>query len=122
MNDSVVLNGLVYVANNGVQQQQGFQNVTGFGSCNGLVVGSVNCVGMIFNFTSTQDLCFWMHNTKIPLQQDWIASNGSVVYEYQANPENDSAVCYYGAQVLETSPTVSIPLGSLVVVDQNKSG
>ena len=121
-NGSVVLDGLVYVANSGAQQEQGFQNVTGFGSCNGLAAGTVQCVGMIFNFTSPQDLCFWMHNTKIQLQQDWIASNGSVVYEYQATPENDFTVCHFGVQVLETLPSVSIPLGSLVIFDQNKSG
>ena len=119
---SVVLDGLIYVANSEAQQEQGFMNVTGFGSCNGLAVGDADCVGMLFNFSSPQNLCFWMHDTEIPLQQDWISANGTVVYEYQAKPETDLTICYFGMQVLETFPSATIPLGSHVVVDENTSG
>ena len=110
---STILNGMVYVAGTASQQAQGFMNVTNFGTCNGSANGNARCVGMIFNFTSSQDLCFWMHDTKIPLQQDWIAGNGTIVYEYQAQPESDASVCFFAKYVLETFPNASIPIGSI---------
>jgi len=62
-----------------------------------------------------------MHNTEIPLQQDWIAANGTVLYQYQAKPENDTSVCFPAKYVLETSPSSNVPLGSLVHLGTNSS-
>jgi uncharacterized membrane protein (UPF0127 family) len=120
-NGTKILDGLVYVAENSAEQAQGFQNVTSFGNCNGLASNGLSCVGMLFNFSTPQELCFWMHNTEIPLQQDWISANGTVVYVYQANPENDSPVCYMGKYVLETFPDADISLGNIVQFGRNGS-
>jgi uncharacterized membrane protein (UPF0127 family) len=120
-NDSTILNGLVYVAGSGTQQAQGFQNMTSFGNCNGFATSGPSCDGMIFNFSSSQELCFWMHDTLIPLQQDWIAQNGTVVSIYQAKPQNDSSVCHYAKYVLETAPFVQISLGNNVILNTNES-
>jgi len=89
-------------------------NVTGFGNCNGFAGNGIECVGMLFNFSSNQEQCFWMHDTIIPLQQDWIAPNGTVLSIFQAQPENDTSVCHPAMYVLETSPQVAIPVGSVV--------
>jgi len=115
------MDGLVYVADTGEEQAQGFMNVTSFGDCNGLAIGSLNCEGMIFNFSSPHYLCFWMHDTLISLQQDWIAQNGTVVSVYRANPLNDSSVCYYAKYVLETAPSAPIAIGDLVFLDSNQT-
>lgn len=115
-NGTIIFQGAVYVANTQAQQQEGFMNVTSFGNCNGVAVNGVHCVGMIFNFTFSGDQCFWMHDTEIPLQQDWIADNGTVVSIYQAQPENNSVICHFGKYVLETSPGALIPLKSSVTI------
>ncbi len=101
------VSGFVYVASTNAEQVQGFQNVTSFGNCN----GRGSCIGMIFVFSGDQNLCFWMHNTKIPLEQVWIAGNGTVVAVYQAQPESDASVCHLASFVLETSPTMKIAVG-----------
>jgi uncharacterized membrane protein (UPF0127 family) len=109
--------GLVYVASSNAQQIQGFQNVTNFGNCNGLSRNSsTQCIGMIFEMSSTQNLCFWMHDTPLPLQQVWISSNYKVVYIYQAQPESDKNVCQNGMDVLETHPNVTISLGEVITL------
>jgi len=112
-NKSTILSGLVYVATSQAQQAQGFMNVTSFGNCNGAARAGLQCVGMIFNFSSNQEACFWMHDTAIPLQQDWISNNGTIVSAFQARPENDSSVCFFAKSVLETFPNASIPVGSI---------
>lgn len=110
-----VITGLVYVASSSQEQIQGFQNVTSFGDCNGLSTNqSTKCIGMIFVTGSTQNLCFWMHNTPLPLQQIWISSGGSVVYIYEAHPESDNTICKNAQDVLETSPGESISVGDSV--------
>ena len=91
-------------------------NVTSFGNCNGAAVDGFECVGMLFNFTSSENLCFWMHDTEIALQQDWITANGTVVSIYQAQPENNSIVCHIGKFVLETSPDAPVPVNSTLKV------
>lgn len=106
------LRGNVYVASSTSEQIQGFQNVTSFGDCN----GRGNCIGMIFVWTSSQNLCFWMHDTKIPLEQAWIASNGTVVAVYDAPAMNDNSVCHFASYVLETSPSAHIAVGDKFVV------
>jgi len=120
-NNSTILDGLVYVAEGGQEQTQGFQNVASFGDCNGFAMGGLTCDGMIFNFSSSQELCFWMHNTLIPLQQDWITQNGTIVSVYQAMPQNDSSVCHYAKYVLETAPNVPISLGNFVILNSNQT-
>jgi uncharacterized membrane protein (UPF0127 family) len=115
--NSTVNTGLVYVASTNAEQVQGFQNVHNFGNCNGKSVNeSTQCLGMIFVSASTQNLCFWMHNTPLPLQQVWISSNGTVVYIYQAQKNSDKSVCQTGLDVLETSPNASISLGDGVIL------
>lgn len=114
-NGSSPLDGVVYVANSVAQQEQGFMNVTSFGSCNGAATSAKPCIGMIFNFSSSQSLCFWMHDTEIPLEQVWLAANGTVTYVYQAQAENNTSVCYYGKYVLETLPQEPVNVGSTVV-------
>jgi uncharacterized membrane protein (UPF0127 family) len=112
-----VTHGLVYFASTTPEQIQGFQNVQSFGNCNGLSKNeSTQCLGMIFVTTSTQDLCFWMHNTPLPLQQVWISSNGTVLYIYQAQPESLKNVCQSAVDVLETSPSTPISLGDKIVL------
>lgn len=121
-NGSIILNGFIYVAENQQEQQQGFMNVTSFGNCNGFAVGSEGCVGMLFNFTIPEDQCFWMENTEIPLQQDWIAANGTVLFIYQASPETETTICHFAQYVLETSPAAPITLGSVVSFGENSTG
>jgi uncharacterized membrane protein (UPF0127 family) len=117
VNRTIILQGAIYIANTPEQQQLGFMNVTSFGNCNGLATDGVECLGMLFNFSSSQNLCFWMHDTEIPLEQDWIASNHTVTSIYQAQPENDLTVCYPGQYVLETNPSEEIPIGSTVAIN-----
>jgi uncharacterized membrane protein (UPF0127 family) len=114
-NKSTVVSGFVYVANISAEQIQGFQNVTNFGNCDGFASSSSECIGMIFVFSGNQNQCFWMHNTILPLQQDWIQGNGTVSEIYEAHPETDYTVCYPATFVLETSPNETISVGDTVV-------
>ncbi len=108
--------GLVYIASTKAEQVQGFQNATSFGSCNGFSKNeSTSCLGMIFVTTSTQDLCFWMHDTPLPLQQVWISSNGTVTYTYEAQPESLNTICHNAIDVLETGPSIPISIGDKIV-------
>jgi len=113
-NGSTILSGDVYVANTEAQQQEGFMNVTNFGNCNGANTNGVSCVGMLFNFSSSEELCFWMHDTEIPLEQVWIATNGTVTSVYQAAAENNTSICHDGNYVLETSPQEPLVTGYIV--------
>jgi uncharacterized membrane protein (UPF0127 family) len=110
-----VIEGLVYVASTVDQQVQGFQNVTNFGNCNGFSSNSsARCIGMIFVTSSTQNLCFWMHDTPLALEQVWISSSYKVVYVFQAQPESEKSVCQNAQDVLETSPNMTVTLGEEV--------
>jgi len=112
---SPVVSGPVYVASTPSQLEQGFQNIASFGDCNGFSENlSARCVGMIFVTASSQDLCFWMHDTPMPLQQVWISTNGTVLFTYQAQPLNDGSVCHSGQFVLETDPGEQIVAGDRV--------
>ncbi|MHB8567294.1 MAG: DUF192 domain-containing protein [Nitrososphaerales archaeon] len=104
-------NGLVYVASTSEEQVQGFQNATQFGSCNGHANATSQCIGMIFIFQGEQILCFWMHNTIMPLEQVWVSSNGTVVAVYEAQPENNNSICHVATYVLETSPGMKVSVG-----------
>ena len=110
-------NGLVYVASTNAEQVQGFQNAQTFGNCNGFSKNkSTSCLGMIFVTTNTQNLCFWMHDTPLPLEQVWILSNGTVAYIYQAQPESLKTVCQTAMDVLETNLSVSISVGDRIIL------
>ncbi len=108
------IDGFVYVASDSAQQTQGFQGVTNFGECNGLATNSTKCIGMMFVFPADQQICLWMHNTQMPLQQGWISANGTVTYTYQAHPETDFTVCHSARYVLETNSTLMIEAGDRV--------
>lgn len=118
-NGNQTISGFVYVAENASQLAQGFQGITSFGDCNGHATNASKCIGMMFVFPSSQELCLWMHNTIIPLQQVWISGNGTVIATYQAQPESDSAVCHNATYVLETSPNMQISIGDGIY--QNKA-
>ncbi|MHB1908553.1 MAG: DUF192 domain-containing protein [Nitrososphaerales archaeon] len=112
--------GLVYVASTPSEQSAGFMNVTSFGNCNGKSVGpSSECIGMIFITNSTQNLCFWMHDTRLPLKQVWISSTGTVVEIYNAQPESDISVCHTAMDVLETSPNVQVAINDKILVQSD---
>jgi uncharacterized membrane protein (UPF0127 family) len=115
-NNTTVIGGLVYVASTSSQQIQGFQDDADFGNCNGNATLSLSCVGMIFVTTQVQSLCFWMHNTEIPLQQVWISASSAVVATFQAQPFNDNSVCHNAQFVLETSPSPLVFPGDKVEV------
>jgi uncharacterized membrane protein (UPF0127 family) len=117
-NSSDDFSGFVYVASTALEQEQGFQNVTSFGNCNGYSNHSLKCVGMIFVFSKTDDQCFWMHDTKIPLKQAWIASNMTVADVYDAHPETDYTVCHEALWVLETSLSTSLSVGDVIALSQ----
>ena len=106
------LSGFVYVAATAAQQVQGFQGVTSFGNCNGIASNASECIGMMFVFPSDQEICLWMHNTILPLQQVWISGNGTVSAIYQAQPETDFTVCHSATYVLETNPNLQIRIGT----------
>jgi len=114
-----ILDGFVYVASNESQREQGFQNATSFGDCNGFATQVNNCDGMIFVFPSSEQLCFWMHNTIIPLRQVWISENGTVSAVYNANSESDATVCHSGKYVLEKSLNTQISPGNSVFLNVN---
>jgi uncharacterized membrane protein (UPF0127 family) len=114
---SSVLSGQVYVASSQAEQIRGFQNTPSFGNCNDQSQNaSTQCLGMIFVTTATQNLCFWMHDTPLPLQQIWISNNGTVLYIYQAQKNSNTSVCHTAMDVLETRPNASISLGNVVLL------
>jgi uncharacterized membrane protein (UPF0127 family) len=92
-----------YLAATPQQQQQGYMNATGIGDCN----GHSPCLGMLFVFQNYSNLCFWMENTRIPLEQTWLTLNNSAytaTYTYNATPYDTTPICHNGAAVLETAP------------------
>lgn len=114
------ITGLVYVASTPSEQTAGFMNVTSFGNCNGKSVDpSSQCIGMIFVTNSTQNLCFWMHDTRLPLKQVWISSTGIVVAVYNAQPESDSSVCHTAIDVLETTPNMQVVINDKILVQSD---
>ncbi len=112
-----VISGFVYVASTHSEQVQGFQDVQSFGNCNGNATESEPCIGMIFATSSAQNLCFWMHNTLIPLQQVWVSSSSIVVDIHEATPNSNSEVCHSAQFVFETFPSAQISIGDRVAVD-----
>ncbi|MDE1833372.1 MAG: DUF192 domain-containing protein [Candidatus Micrarchaeota archaeon] len=100
----------VYIADTQGLAERGYMNQSSIGDCKGISP----CMGMLFDFQNSTDLCFWMKNTRIPLRQYWLSDNMTVVYEYSAAPESAHAQCYYGRAVLETSINQSIPIGARI--------
>ena len=113
-----ILSGFAYVATSEQQLQQGFMNVTTFGDCNGFANHSSPCIGMIFAFPSSQQECFWMHDTILPLLQSWIAANGTVTAIYSASPETDTTVCHPAQYVLESNTSALISVGDQVLFNE----
>ncbi|MEM0143604.1 MAG: DUF192 domain-containing protein [Candidatus Parvarchaeum sp.] len=60
--------------------------------------------GMLFVFNSSQQVCMWMANTRIPLEQSWILQNGTINFIKNAKPFDLNMTCAYGNYVLETPP------------------
>ncbi len=106
-NGTEMAHGNVYVANTIAQQARGFQNAPKIGDCN----GKGNCIGMLFIFNSTQQQCMWMHDTVMPLEQEWIAANGTVIGIHHGEPLSSNVTCFYARYVLETNATAGIATG-----------
>jgi len=98
----------VYIAATPLLMQKGYMNATNLGNCD----NKGNCLGMLFVFNTSQDICMWMKNTEIPLNQIWFNSNGIIVKEAEAKPYSTNEICAYGEFVLETNR--SIPLNDVL--------
>ena len=98
----------VYIAATPLLMQKGYMNATNLGNCD----NKGNCLGMLFVFNTSQDICMWMKNTEIPLNQIWFNSNGIIVKEAKAQPYSTNEICAYGEFVLETNR--SIPLNDVL--------
>jgi uncharacterized membrane protein (UPF0127 family) len=98
----------VYIAATPKLMMQGYMNSTTLGNCD----NKGNCLGMLFLFNTSQNICMWMKNTEIPLKQVWFNSNGIAVYEVNATPYSTNTICHYGQFVLETNR--SIPLNNIL--------
>ena len=93
-----------YLASTTAQQQEGYMNVTTVGDCG----NRGECIGMLFVFNRTSNLCFWMENTALPLRQSWINYSGRVVYSTDAVPYSTNVICHNGMYVLETYANTTV--------------
>jgi uncharacterized membrane protein (UPF0127 family) len=61
--------------------------------------------GMIFEYPTSQKLCFWMKDTLVPLDMIWLDSNKNIVaVEHNVQPESyPEAFCHAGQYVLEVN-------------------
>jgi hypothetical protein len=101
----------VYVAVNSSTQAEGYQNATSLGDCHGLTP----CLGMLFYFQNQSDLCFWMKDTRIPLQQSWVNASGYVTYIYNATPYSTAPICAAGSMVIETLSNHTVQIGDRII-------
>ena len=101
----------VYIAATPEQRAQGLMNVSEVGTCSGYG----NCLGMLFVFGSDSNQCFWMKDTRIPLNQYWI-ENGTIISEAQGTPYSLTQMCHYGNWVLETPANSGIQVGQKVIL------
>ncbi|MGC8572003.1 MAG: DUF192 domain-containing protein [Candidatus Micrarchaeia archaeon] len=92
-------NYYVYIAATTPLQTQGYMNSSSLGNCD----GKSPCLGMLFVFNKSQNICMWMKNTEIPLEQIWFNSNGEIVNETMATPYSTNLICNNGQYVLETN-------------------
>lgn len=102
LSSNQINNYYVYVAATLPLQLHGYMNSSSLGNCN----NKSPCLGMLFLFNKTQDICMWMKNTKIPLEQIWFNSAGDIVNETAAHPYSVNNICNYGQFVLETNRTL----------------
>ncbi len=108
----------VYLAENISLQSEGYMNATTIGNCDGWKP----CIGMLFfPFNETPPVCFWMHDTIMPLKQVWFNLNGTISAMANATPETDTPICHNGVAVLETSINQSIT-SSYRLVPVNSTG
>ncbi len=108
----------VYIANTTTQQARGYMFADTLGeNCTIAASSFKGCVpkGMLFVFKNQSNECFWMDNTRIPLEQIWIDANGSVAEVYNATPFSKANICYSGMYVLETNATyMPIKIGDII--------
>ncbi|MCL5433951.1 MAG: DUF192 domain-containing protein [Candidatus Marsarchaeota archaeon] len=102
LSSNQIINYYVYVAATLPLQLHGYMNSSSLGNCN----NKSPCLGMLFLFNKTQNICMWMNNTKIPLEQIWFNSAGDIVNETAAHPYSVNNICNYGQFVLETNRTL----------------
>jgi len=100
-----------------IQEANYSQELSGLMNANFLELFIYNAEGMVFpNYLNSTPFCFWSHNTYIPLNQIWIENN-TVVAVYEAQPLNDTPICYNGAKVIEIPAffNVNVSVGDKVV-------
>jgi uncharacterized membrane protein (UPF0127 family) len=97
-------NYTVFYASTPEERDEGLMNFTNFDSAG--IVGEY----FAFNSTNSQQQCFWMKDTPIPLVQAWLSENGTVSFIYNGTPESTQSVCEGGAAVLELDSNLRIPL------------
>jgi uncharacterized membrane protein (UPF0127 family) len=113
---SISINGKsynVYLATTAQQQEQGLMNRTTMGGCNGYG----NCLGMLFVFKNNTQLCFWMKDTKMPLEQYWIRNN-TIYTSIRGAPYSTKATCNYGDWVLETNTSSNVSIGQKIFIEK----
>lgn len=49
--------------------------------------------GMLFVFSKSQELCFWMRNTSIPLSIAYIDENAKVIDMFDMQPLDERSIC-----------------------------
>ena len=84
-----------------IQEANYSQELSGLMNANFLGLYVYNAEGMLFpNYLNSTPFCFWMHNTYIPLNQIWVENN-TVVAVYEAQPLDNTPICYNGTEVIE---------------------
>jgi uncharacterized membrane protein (UPF0127 family) len=102
-----------YLALTPEQQTKGLMNVTSIGDC----YGHGNCIGMLFIFQNSSNLCFWMKDTIISLKQYWI-KNGTITQIAIGAPYSTNVTCYHGDMVLETNASSNFNIGEKLLVNR----
>ena len=104
-NTCKVLNETVYIAASGYQQTRGMMFRNSF----------EGAYGMLFVMNSGEQVCMWMENTKIPLEQVWINSNGNISFIKNAIPYSTNITCAQGEYVLEVPYNTINSSGSFLI-------
>jgi uncharacterized membrane protein (UPF0127 family) len=112
--ENITIGGTEYkvlIANTLATEETGLMNATP------AELHSIGAAGMMFVFGAYGDLCFWMENTEMPLEQAWI-TNDTVWESYNASAYSTNTVCNYGSEVLEvpSASNIYISAGSVVAV------
>jgi uncharacterized membrane protein (UPF0127 family) len=103
----------VYVANTVAQQEIGLSGRSSIGDCSGFG----NCAGMLFVYKNDSLLCFWMKDTRMPLEQYWI-ENGTITSEGSEPVYSLNSTCNSGSMVLETAPGFPARIGQRVEIER----